>query len=39
MVRKMTKKLGKILYRDGPAIIATALFAVLFVTEVAETSS
>ncbi len=38
-MRKITKKLGKILYRDGPAIIATALFAILFVTEVADTTS
>ncbi len=38
-MRKITKKLGKILYRDGPAIVATALFAILFVTEVADTTS
>ncbi len=38
-MRKITKKLGKVLYRDGPAIIATALFAMLFVTEVADSNS
>ncbi len=37
-MRNMTKKLGKILYRDGPALVATALFAVLFVTEVVDTT-
>ncbi len=38
-MRKITKKLGKVLYRDGLAIIATALFAMLFVTEVADSNS
>ena len=38
-MRTLTKKFGKVLYRDGPAIVATALFAVLFVTEVADTTS
>ncbi len=38
-MRKVTKKLGEVLYHDGPAIVATALFAVLFVTEVADTTS
>ena len=38
-MRTLTKKIGKILYRDGPAIVATALFALLFVTEVTEQTS
>jgi len=38
-MRKITQKLGKVLHRDGPAIVATALFAVLFVTEVADSNS
>lgn len=38
-MRTLTKKLGKVLYRDGLAIGATALFAVLFVSEVADTTS
>ncbi len=38
-MRTVTKKLGKVLYRDGPAIVATALFAVLFVTEVTDATS
>jgi len=38
-MQNFTKKLGKVLYRDGPAIVATALFAVLFVTEVTDSTS
>jgi len=38
-MRTVTKKLGKVLYRDGLALVATALFAVLFVTEVTDATS
>jgi len=38
-MRKITKKLGKMLYRDGPAIVATALFASIFVTKVVDHTS
>lgn len=31
MMKNMTKKIGKFLYRDGPAVIATILFAGIFV--------
>jgi len=30
-MKNITKKMGKFLYRDGPAVIATILFAGIFV--------
>lgn len=38
-MRQLTKKLGKILYRDGPMIVATALFAGLFVNNIGSMTS
>ncbi len=38
-MRTLTKKLGEVLYHDGPAIVATALFAAIFVSEVADSTS
>jgi hypothetical protein len=38
-MRRLTKKFGKMLYRDGPMIVATMLFASLFVTHVGDMTS
>jgi len=32
-MKKIVQKIGMFLYRDGPAVIAMILFAVLFVTQ------
>lgn len=38
-MRRLTKKLGKMLYRDGPMIVVTALFAGLFVNNIGHLTS
>jgi len=38
-MRKLTKKLGKLLYRDGPMLVASALFAGLFIQNVGNITS
>ena len=38
-MRQLTKKLGKLLYRDGPMIVASALFVGLFTLNMGGMSS
>ncbi|GEM_PF-3687751 len=33
-MRKLTKKVGNMLYREGPMLVASALFVGLFITNV-----
>jgi len=33
-MRQMTKKIGKVLYRDGPMLVASFLFAGIFLQNI-----
>jgi len=38
-MRKLTKNIGKLLYRDGPMLVVSSLFAGIFIQNISYLSS